>query len=129
MRKSFVSGARALGLCQAQGQAGAHRQAGDEDLLAAGRQVPEGVLRRAVPVLPAGRGQVLPGSAVPRQAWRADGEARRGQMVSPWPDRPGATGEAMQDKYSDRPAILGERLSAWLHGVSWFHGALSLAAV
>ena len=54
---------------------------------------------------------------------------RRGQMVSPWPDRPGATGEAMQDEYSDRPAILGERLSAWLHRVSWFHSAVGLAAV
>src|SRR5215472_10579838 len=105
-------------LRQSQGEACAHRYAGDEDLLAPLTEVRERALRLPVPVLPAGGGEILPGCAVTRQARGADGEARSSQVLRPRADRPRAAGEAVQHQHAGGPALVSERLGTRLHLVA-----------
>jgi hypothetical protein len=49
---------------------------------------------------------------VPGQQRQPYGEAGRGEILGPWPQRLRAAGEAVNQQGSDRPAIVRVRLSA-----------------
>ncbi len=115
---------------QSEGEAAAHGQATDHDLLAVGPQLLEGALHLGVPVRPAGPVELLPARPVAGQARHRHGVPLLGEVLGPGPHRGRRAGEAVAQQHAD-PAPAGAVGVALGHvgcggRVQWHDGLLLL---
>ena len=109
---------------QPRGDRAAHREAGDHDAIAAGRQLVVGGLGRARPVGPARREHVVDRRAVAGQQRQLGGESRGGERLRQPAHRLRAAREAVHHQRAVRAAGRRERLRAGeyvTHGATFGH--------